>query len=924
MWNPLTYYNQMKKTTLIASFVFCSISIQNYSQSPEDIGNKDSLDAVQDSTQQKIPLTPEDYKLFGTDFFEIEISNNGDWYIYTLSDRHTYEYATSVGSTKTDIKYDFPFGSGGQFSDDSKWFGCLVKEKGLALLDLKKGTIQWLSNVSKFEFLEVSARDKYMIAYRSPTVSTESPSLLIMDLANGKQESIPGIIEYRIHRPSNNLAYIVDIEEKKSVAIRTLESVPITTLITINALHKYKKLVWSSQGNALTFYQEILEGSEKQKSYKLYYYNAEQGPSKLKYLDPTIHTELFQNMDLTDRRLRISDDGMAVFFEMIRKEHSERTLGKGKMPNDSVQVWNTKDKRIYPNQREYRQAEFGPSLTVWWPGKDSTLVLETKELPETVIARDGKYMLSYNPTAYAPHFKHTGDIDLYLTDLETSEHNLFLKRQEYGKFGFSYNVAFSPKGKYISYFRDKHWWIYDLEKKTHANVTKGLGLQLYETAQDGAHSGGMEPYGGAHRFINWMPGDKELIIYDRYDVWLISPTGKARRITQGREKQVRYRIDRNSHSGRVDIFPQVLLSNFEKEQFIMSQGLVFQTLGTTTKASGYAIWKPKIGIKELVYKDMHVSELIKAKYREAYIYLEESFDTPPRLRYWEKGMSDSKVLVESNPQQKQFQWGRAELIHYTGPEGEPLQGALYYPANYKAGKKYPIIVSIYEIQSQGLHRYVHPTEYLGDGFNRTNYTLDGYLVFLPDIKYKFNDPGISAVQCIEVGVQTVLAKGIVETDYIGLVGHSFGGYETAFIVTQTNMFATAVAGAAYTDLVSAYHSVAFGDGEESRISWFESQQWRFTDSFYQNQEAYLRNSPLHYAVNINTPLLLWTGGKDSRVDWHQSIELYSGLRRLGKECTLLLYPDEGHAMQSKPNQVNLTKRMKAWFDTYLKPDRTER
>lgn len=910
----------MKKTILIASLIFSTISIQNCTRLPGDTRKNDSLVAVQDSTQQKSPLTPEDYKLLNTIFFEKDISNSGNWYTYTLSDRYTYEYAAFVGSTKTDVKYDFPFGQSGQFSDDSRWFGCLVKEKGLGLLDLEKGTIQWVSNVSKFEFLEVNAQEKYLIAYRTPSTPTESPGLLIKDLTHGKQESIPGVTEYKIHKATNRLAYILDTEGKKSVAFRTLEGAPITTLITTDALHKYKELLWSSRGNALAFYQEILEGTEKQKSYKLYYYNAEQEPTQLKSLDPRIHTELFEDMELTDWSLRISEDGMAVFFEMIRKEHSESISGKSKVPDANVQVWNTKDKRIYPKLKKDQkgeQAEFGPPLTAWWPSKDRTMVLETKELPEAVLANDGKYMLSYHPTANAPHFKSAGDIDLYLTDLETGQRSLFLKQQEYGRYGFSYNVAFSPKGKYISYFRDKHWWVYDLEKKTHTNVTKGLGLQLYETTDDGAHPGGLEPYGGYNRFLSWMPGDKELIIYDRYDVWLISPTGKARRITQGREKQVRYQIDRNTHYGRA--YPPVLLSNFEKEQVIRSQGLVLTTLNTKTMASGYAIWNPKMGLKELVYKDMHVSELIKAKDREAYIYLEESFDMPPRLHYWEKGMSDSKILVESNPQQKQFQWGHAELIHYTGPEGEPLQGALYYPANYRAGKKYPMVVNIYEIQSLGLHRYTPPTEHLQSGFNRTNYTADGYIVFLPDIQYKFNDPGMSAVQCVEAGVRAVLTKGIVEKDHIGLMGHSFGGYETAFIVTQTNMFATAVAGGAVTDLVSNYHTVAFGDSEESRIYWFENQQYRFTDSFYQNPEAYLRNSPLHHAANIDTPLLLWTGGKDSRVDWHQSIELYSGLRRLGKACTLLIYPDEHHAMSNKTNQVDLTKRIKAWFDTYLKP-----
>jgi dipeptidyl aminopeptidase/acylaminoacyl peptidase len=230
-----------------------------------------------------------------------------------------------------------------------------------------------------------------------------------------------------------------------------------------------------------------------------------------------------------------------------------------------------------------------------------------------------------------------------------------------------------------------------------------------------------------------------------------------------------------------------------------------------------------------------------------------------------------------------------------------------------------MIVWVYENLSHLLHDYVNPTEYSA-GFNRTNYTSAGYFVFLPDIKHTFNDVGVSAVRCIEAGVKAVLKKGLVEADHVGLIGHSFGGYETNFTITQTNLFATAVAGAGNTDLISNYHSIAFGDDNDSRMHWYESQQYRFTDSFYQNPEAYYRNSPLHQIQGIHIPLLLWSGKEDARIDWHQSIELFTGLRRLGKPCELLLYPDEGHNLSKPENQLDLTRRIKAWFDRYLKPD----
>ncbi|MFI0428766.1 alpha/beta hydrolase family protein [Mariniflexile sp. HMF6888] len=881
----------MKKTITITLLLFCAINTQIYPQSETD------------NTQQKRYLTPKDYNLWNR-LSGQEISNNGDWYAYSLHNSTSRESTLFVGATKTDAKYHFPFGSNGQFSNGSKWFTCIVPKKGLGILDLERGATRWISNVSKFE---LSSDDKYLIASIKPMASTEQPSLLIIDLTTGKQETIVGVVEYQIHPLSNKLAYILDMEGKKSVVLHTLEAAPKTTGITENKLYTYKKLRWSSNGTALVFLQEAPEGSEKQKRHKLYYYNTKQGQSKLKCLDPTIDTALFGGMDIGEYKLKISQDGSVVFFEVVDKKNLDMMIGEN-LP-DSVQVWNTKDKRIYHRlklDQLYGLGEFGLWKTSWWPLKDKTMVLETKALPEAEVSINGTYMLSYNPIAYAPHFKMKGDIDLYLTNLETGEQSLFLKQQEYGENGFKFNVQFSSTGKYINYFRDKHWWIYDLEKKTHTNATKGLAVQLYKTEDDGADSGGLEPYEGHGRTLYWTNEDKELVIFDRYDVWLISPKGKARKLTNGKEKQIRHRFE----------------PNFYKEgQLDPSQGMVFRTFGTTDKASGYAVWKPTKGIKDIVYKDMHVTELKKAKDRKAYIYKEESFETSPRIKYWEKDMSEAGTLLETNPQQKQFHWGKAELIHYTGPEGQPLQGALFYPANYKLGEKYPMIVNIYEQLSDKLHIYEAPTEYLGDGFNRTNYTADGYLVFLPDIKYKFNDPGISAVQCVEAGVRAVFKKGIVEEDHIGLIGHSFGGYETVFVVTQTDMFATAIAGAANTDLVSMYHSIAVGDYDISRMFWFESQQWRFTDSFYQNPEAYLRNSPLHHAANINIPLLLWTGGKDARTDWRQSIELYMGLRRLGKDATLLLYPDEAHGIRNKSNAVDLTRRMKAWFDKYLKPDR---
>lgn len=280
-------------------------------------------------------------------------------------------------------------------------------------------------------------------------------------------------------------------------------------------------------------------------------------------------------------------------------------------------------------------------------------------------------------------------------------------------------------------------------------------------------------------------------------------------------------------------------------------------------------------------------------------------------------MKKEQVVLKTNPQQEKFCWGHSELISYTNQKGQPLQGVLFYPAGFQSEKKYPMIVHLYERQSGMMHQYINPTQYNQDGFNPVNYTFEGYLVFYPDIAYEVGSPGQSAVAGVQAAVDAVMAKGIVEYNHIGLIGGSFGGYETAFIISQTNRFATAVAGVACTDLVSSYLSMQ-SSGERSQIWRYESAQLRMGASLFANYKGYIENSPVAHASKINTPVLIWTGQQDPNVNWTQSIELHLALQRLQKPHTFLVYPGQGHAIGKPESQIDLDKRVKEWFDTYLK------
>ena len=256
-----------------------------------------------------------------------------------------------------------------------------------------------------------------------------------------------------------------------------------------------------------------------------------------------------------------------------------------------------------------------------------------------------------------------------------------------------------------------------------------------------------------------------------------------------------------------------------------------------------------------------------------------------------------------------------KLINYTSAKGDKLQGALYLPANYEPGKKYPLLVTIYEKRSNLANSYVTPNETSTP--NRSIYTSRGYAVFDPDIVYRVNDPGMSAVWCVIPAVKAAIATGMIDSANVGLWGHSWGGYQTAFLVTQTNIFKSAIAGAPLTDMVSMYGSIYWNTGGADQAI-FESSQGRFKGNYADNYDAYIRNSPNFHAKNVKTPLIILANDKDGAVDFNQGITYFNTLRQMNKDVILLEYVGENHGLARPVNMKDYAMRQKDWFDHYLK------
>lgn len=846
--------------------------------------------SIYGQTPIKRQVTPADYSQWSTLTAE-KLAADGKWVSYKLA-YDSGKDTVFVQQTTGNKKYIFPSAADESFSRNGKWWAAIEPEKGLGILNLKTGNIDWTPDVISYEFL---ANGKYLALLKKAGLEQE---LCILNFGTGLQYTAKDISEYSFTTDGKIGAYIT--KQENAVKLIWLDQTFRTSEIIQSSAKRFKNLIWNKDTNALAFLQELPQDEYQGTNHKLYFLNHMDTTPKLHFLGPLEAEEILNGMRIVTpparKSLEMATDGKKVFFYITAAKIQTND-------EEIVQVWDGATPWTYPSQKTVEGWQYSSKMAVWWPEENKIFKIGTDEFPKTQLTAEGNYALNHNPLQYEPQYEIASPVDYVLTDVSTGKSKKILEKQ-IRKFDF---IKGSGSGNFINYFKEQHWWVYNRKVDSHINLTSPLGIPIYEVDYD--CGGTAPPYGSP----GWSVDEKYLVVYDQYDIWLLSADGKTRkRLTQGREKQIQYRIAEDNYQDSQLLGNAVLPGN----KFDLSKGLLVEALGKD-KSSGYYYWHPDGSVKSMVYKDRMIDRLIKAEQSSNYIYREQSFEMPPRLMFWTEKEKRPKVLIQTNPQQNHFDWGHTELIFYTDSKGTPLQGVLYYPSNFQKDKQYPMIVNIYEKQSHILHQYFNPAENAVDAFPRTNYTLDGYLTLYPDIAYEVGEPGKSATDCVVAAVKAVTAKGIVEQQHIGLTGASFGGYETAYIISQTNIFAAAVAGCPLTDFVSQYLSMDGSDGR-SRMWRYESQQQRMGVSLFDNYQGYIKNSPVAQAAKINTPLLLWSGLEDTMVSWTQGLELHLALRRLQKPNQFLVYPGENHSFLKRETKNDLTQRTKEWFDFYLK------
>jgi dipeptidyl aminopeptidase/acylaminoacyl peptidase len=594
---------------------------------------------------------------------------------------------------------------------------------------------------------------------------------------------------------------------------------------------------------------------------------------------------------------KFSKDGSKLFFGTNPKPIAKDTT---LLPEEIVNldVWNWKDKKLITQQNVTVEQDKKKSYLAVVNLKDMKLVqLNNLQLPDNQLVNEGNgdFVVATSNLKYSSqHWDWHNATDIFTVSTKTGEATKIAENIK-----SSNTIGASPEGKYVYWFSlpDTAWFAYSMKLAKIIRLTSDKKF----ADEDDDHPDFPNDYNKA----GWTKNDERFLVYDRYDIWSIDPNKPtvAENLTHGREKNLTYRyVKLDSEERGIDT----------------SKPLILRLFDNISKESGYA---------ELIVNNKLVTEkqrgaynfsmqIEKAKNTDDIIFTRSNFEESPNLYVSNLGFKTNITISDANPQQKNYLWGSVEIVKWKSLDGVPLEGLLYKPENFDVSKKYPMITYYYEKNADNLNQYYEPAP-IRSAINIAYFVSNGYVIFVPDIVYKIGYPGASAYNCVMPGVFSLLEKGFIDKDRMGLQGHSWGGYQTAYLVTQTNLFRAAEAGAPVANMTSAYGGIRWGTGL-SRQAQYESNQTRIGGTLWEKPMLYLDNSPLFQLPKVQTPLLILHNDGDDAVPWYQGIELFMGLKRLNKPTWMLTYNGEKHGVMERKNRKDFTIRMSQFFDYYLK------
>ncbi|MFV0226270.1 prolyl oligopeptidase family serine peptidase [Empedobacter falsenii] len=875
-----------------------------------------------------------------------ELSNNGSWVAYQVNAQESDNTLNFFG-LKTDKNLSFHRGEQSVFTADSKFAIFKIKpfykdlklvrikkkkeheiaKDSIGILNLATNHVEKLPNIKSFK---TPKKEGSFLAYlvekedlkndkndKSDSTKTKDKpvksagkdkkdtplELVLRNLISGQKKSFKNVMNYEFSENGKQLIFSTK-QEKKDSLDQTKYGVFLVNTATfaqkqlVDTIGEFKQFAFDEMASKVAFVGTTDEEKKENKTYYLYH-TSTKNPQQIK------KTELLglkKNWQVSENRQpKFSKDGNFLFIGLMPKLVEKDTTIIAD-DHAKVDVWSYKDEFIQPQQLKNLEREKKRSYlsVIDFSNPEKVTQLADLDMNQVEILNEGNsnFALGTSDNAYRliSNWDLTRRRDYYIVNVKNGQRELFAQ-------GLAGRVEMSPNGKFAVYYNAENglWSSYNIETKQTKVLNKKLKVKFYDEENDSPTLA--QAYGVAY----FTDNDETVLIKDRYDIWEFDLVGNRRpeNVTNGfgRKHNITFDINQlNEELKTINRDTQLYLGAFNNQN---KQSGVYQTI----------ISKAKNPEKVVMSNTWGVQKMTKALNANQYIYTKETFRNSPDV-YVSTNFKDEKKVSAINPQQKDYYWGNGELVTWKTYSGKNATGVVYKPENFDPNKKYPMIVYFYEKLSDNLNRYQAPAP-TPSRINHTYFVSNDYIVFTPDISYTVGHPAKSAEDYINSGVEALKKNNWVNGDKIGIQGQSWGGYQVSHLITATDMYAAAWAGAPVVNMTSAYGGIRWGTGM-SRQFQYEQTQSRIGKTLWEAPELYIENSPLFNMPKVTTPVVIMHNDEDGAVPWYQGIEMFMALRRLGKPSWMLNYNGDDHNLIKRANRNDIQKRQVQFFDHYLK------
>ncbi len=881
-----------------------------------------------------------------------QISNNGNWVNYEINPQQgdSWMYFFNAKNNSLD---SIARGFNANISPKNDFIAFLVKptyadtrqakkdkkkkdempKNSLGIKNLKTGEVKLIEEVKSFK---VAEEDQSWMAYlkeketekkpetekeETPKKPTKKPDktpkskgteLVILNPTSEKEHSFKDVVEYEVAKNGNIISFVqavTDTAKLDHFTVNVFDTKTEQTKEIFNEIGDLKQLSLNKDGDKVAFI--FSTDTSKVKVYDLFLSNHADAVNIV-----NMGTQgMISDWSVSENgNLSFSENGTRLFFGTAQKPVEE---AKDTLLDDekySLDIWSYNDPLLQPQQKvQLRSEENRTYQAVYHINEAKMVQLATLDMPSIRLLqkKDGDLALGSSNLKYRKETSWDSNRygDYYLVDVNTGSASLLLEKA-------ASNVEISPSGKYVLFWCIKSRSV--KVKPTSGGEVKDLTINIGVPFHNELHDSPSEP--SAHGIAGWIKGERYVLLYDRYDIWKIDVTGaeKAVNLTNGygRKNNIRFRYfslePASGGGGRYGYGSRDIQEIEVKEtMYLNAFNYYSKQAGLFTIKANQAKDPVKIDMGDYSYTGFQ-----KAKEADKVIWQRGTFEQYPEIQISDLRLNNPIKISNTNPEQKDFNWGTVELVEWRSFDGQMLQGLMYKPENFDPNKKYPMIAYFYERSTDGIHRYMPPAP-SASTINRTYAVSNEYLIFVPDIPYKIGYPGHSAYNAVVSGTYAMLDQfEYIDPDRLGLDGQSWGGYQIAYLVTETDLFACAFSGAPVVNMTSAYGGIRWGSGM-NRAFQYEKTQSRIGGTLWEKPIQYIENSPLFFVPKINTPLMIMHNDEDGAVPWYQGIEFINALRRLDKPAWMVSYNNEDHNLRKRPNRQDLSVRKMQFFDHYL-------